>query len=193
MEPTEVSFTVILALVNLAVGFSLAVLIARRLGEVTGGPERFSRYFAMLVGMYFLECVAFPAGMATQVFSIGLAFVWGVVFGLWLRGKAPPAEILKTSFFVALYTCAPTASFGILFLVGKLAGGSKILSAEEGIAFGIPEFAPWPLCTILGFCAALVIGTVVLKTVITTGEVSLLVHLGEKSEAMQRPNARNTG
>ena len=75
MEPTEVSFVVVLALVNLALGLGLAVLIAGRLGEVTGRPGRFSRYFVMLVGMYFLECVAFPAGMATQAFSIGLAFI----------------------------------------------------------------------------------------------------------------------
>jgi hypothetical protein len=32
----------------------------------------------------------------------------------------------------------------------------------------------------LGFCSALVIGTVVFKTLIMTGEVSLLIHLGKK-------------
>jgi hypothetical protein len=184
MQPAELSFTIAVAVVNLAAGFGLAVFVAKRLGEVTGKPNRFARYFIMLVGIYFLECAALPAGMATQVFSIGLAFVWGVVFGFWLRRKAPAAKILKTTFFVALYTCAPTASFGVLLLMAKLAGGSSIVSAQEGIAFGIPEFVPWPLCTILGFCVALVMGTIVFKTVITTGEVSLLVHLGEKSQTM---------
>jgi hypothetical protein len=173
-----------MAVVNLAAGFGLAVPVARRLGELTGKPDRFARYFIMLMGIYFLECAALPAGMATQVFSIGLAFVWGVVLGLWLRQKALPAKILKTTFFVALYTCVPTASFGILLLMMKLAGGSNIVSAQEAVAFGIPEFVPWPLCTILGFCLALVMATIVFKTVITTGEVSLLVHLGEKSQTM---------
>lgn len=184
MQSAEVFFTIAVAVVNLAAGSGLAVPVARRLGEVTSKPGRFVRHFAALIGIYSLECVAFVAGMATQIFSIGLAFVWGVVFGLWMRQKAAPRLVLKMSFMVALYTCAPTASFGIFLPVEKLVGGSSILSAEEGAAFGIPEFAPWPLCTILGFCAALVVGTVVFKTVITTGEVSLLIHVGEKSQGV---------
>lgn len=181
MEPAEFAFVIVLVAVNLAGGFGLSRPIARLLGRVTGKPESFLRYFAMLIGIYFLECVAFPAGMATQIFSIGLAFVWGTVFGLWLRGRAPSSEVLKASFCVALYTSLPTASFGILLLVAKLLSGSHVLSAAEGTAFGIPYFVPWPLNTILGFCLALVIGTVVFKTLITTGEVSLLIHLGKKS------------
>lgn len=65
--------------------------------------------------------------------------------------------------------------------MAKLVSGGSIFSVEEGFRLGIPYFVPWPLNTILGFCTALVIGTVVFKTVITTGEVSLLIHLGEKS------------
>lgn len=184
MQPAELFFTVAVAAVNLAAGFGLAVFIAGRLGEVTGKPDRFARHFIMLVGMYFLECAALPAGMATQVFSIGLAFVWGVVFGLWMRQKAAPRLVLKMSFMVALYTCAPAASFGILLLVGKLISGSNLVSVAEGTAFGIPNFLPWPSNTILGFSVALLAGAVALKTVITTGEVSVLIHLGEKSQAV---------
>jgi len=183
MKPAELAFVIVLVVVNLAGGFGLSRPIARLLGRVTGKPDRFFRYFAMLVGIYLLECVAFPAGMATQVFSIGLAFVWGMVFGLWLRGRASSDKVLKASLFVALYTSLPTASFGILLLAAKLLSGSDVLSAAEGTAFGIPYFVPWPLTTILGFCSALVIGTVVFKTLITTGEVSLLVHLGGKPPA----------
>lgn len=182
MEFTESAFIIILVAVNLAAGFGFGVPIARLLGEVTSKPGRFLRHLAALIGIYFLECAAFAAGMATQVFSIGLAFVWGVVFGLWMRQKAAPRLVLKPSFMVALYTCAPTASFGILLLVGKLISGSNLVSVAEGTAFGIPNFLPWPLNTILGFSAALVAGTVALKTVITTGEVSLLIHLGEKPQ-----------
>ena len=183
METAESAFIVVLAAVNLAAGLGFSVPIARLLGKVTGKPGRFFRYFTLLIGIYFLECVAFSAGMATQVFSIGLAFVWGMVFGLWLRRRASSRKVLKTSFFLALYTSFPTATFGILLLVAKLVGGGSIIGAEEGAALGIPYFVPWPLNTILGFCTALVIGTVVFKTVITTGEVGLLIHLGEKSEA----------
>lgn len=182
-EPAEYVFVIVLTAVNLAGGLGLSRPIAKLLGEQTGKPDRFFRYFAMLIGIYFLECVAFAAGMATQVFSIGLAFVWGLVFGLWLRGLAPSSEVRKASFLVALYTCLPTTSFGLLLLVAKLLGGSNVLSVQEGTAFGIPYFVPWPLNTILGFCAALVLGTLVLKTAITTGGVSLLVHLGGKPPA----------
>jgi hypothetical protein len=63
------------------------------------------------------------------------------------------------------------------WLVGGRTIAETILSTEAGAELGVPDFVPWPLNTILGFCSALVIGTVVLKTVITTGEVSLLIHL----------------
>ena len=119
--------------------------------------------------------------MCTQVFSVGLAFVWGIVFGLWLRGRAPAREVLKQAFFVSIYGCLPTASFSIIIPVIMLIGGGHILSDEEGVSFGIPEFLPWPLNTILGFFTALVIGTVVLKTLITTGTVNWLIHRGEKT------------
>ena len=176
----EKMLIILLVAVNLAAGFGFAVPIARLLGEVTGGPTRFSRYFAILVGVYFVEGVAFSAGMCTQVFSVGLAFVWGIIFGLWLRSRTSARRALTASFLVSIYTSLPTASFCILIPVAALVGGGHILSAREGISFGIPDFLPWPLNTILGFCSALVIGTVVLKTVITTGEVSLLIRLGEK-------------
>lgn len=182
LEPAEDAFIIVLTAVNLVAGFGFSVPIARLLSKLTGKTKRFFRYFAMLIGIYSLECVAFSAGMATQVFSIGLAFVWGIVLGLWLRRRASSVKVLKASFFFALYTCFPTASFGVLILVAKLVSGSSVTGIAEGVRFGIPYFVPWPLNTILGFCTALVIGTVVLKTTITTGEVCLLIHLGEKSE-----------
>jgi len=173
-------FIIVLTVVNLIVGFGCAIPIARLLGKVTGMQKRFSRYFVILIGLYSIECVAFSVGMATQVFSVGLAFVGGIVLGLWLRGRASAREVLKTSFFIALYSSLPTVSFSILIPVVKLVSGEHILSVEEAIKFGVPGFMPLPLNTILGFFGAIAIGTVAFKTVITTGEVSLLIHFGEK-------------
>lgn len=180
MEPTESVFVIILFCVNLAAGFGFSVPIAGMLRELAGKQRKFSSYFALLVGIYFIESVAFAFGMGTQIFSIGLAFVWGLVFGFWLRGKAEPIRILKTSFLFSLYTCIPTVSFAVLILAAKLMSGSNVVSSEQGIAFGIPYFVPKPLNTILGFSTALTIGTVAFKTAITTGGVSFLIHLGEK-------------
>ena len=61
-----------------------------------------------------------------------------------------------------------------------LFAGRPILSAGEGASFGIPGFVPWPMNTILGFYAILAIGVAVLKTVITTGGISLILHFKEK-------------
>ncbi len=61
-----------------------------------------------------------------------------------------------------------------------LFAGRPILSAGEGASFGIPGFVPWPINTILGFYAFLAIGVAVLKTVITTGGISLILHFKEK-------------
>ena len=175
----------IIALVafNLLGGFGGAVAIAKLMNKVKGKGKRVFRYSVILIGVYFAECVAFAMGMATQVLTIGLAFLWGMIFGLWLRKHASVRTALKTAFFLALYGCLPTASFCVLVPLAWLIGGGNILSAPEGAGFGIPDFLPWPTNTIMGFCAILLIGTVLFKTVITVGEVSLLIHLGEKSTA----------
>ncbi|MHC4389111.1 MAG: hypothetical protein ACYSX1_10940 [Planctomycetota bacterium] len=171
---------VVLIVVNLAAGFGLAIPIAKGLCEISGS-QKVVRYIVVLVCVYFVECVAFSAGMVTQVFTVGLAFVWGAVLGIWLRGRASAREVLKLAVSWALYGSLPTVSFCVLVLLSFVIAGESILSSEAGLSFGIPGFVPWPVNTILGFCAALGIGTLVLKTVITTGEVGLLIRLGEKA------------
>jgi len=180
MGQKEQVFVVLLLVVNLAAGLGCAVLIARRLGRITASASRVLRYSAVLTVIYFLECVAFSAGMCTQIFSVGLAFVWGIIFGLWLRHKAPAREILKAAFFVSIYTSLPTASFCILVPLVRLMEGGHILSTPEGVSFGIPDFLPWPFSTILGFFSAVMVVTIVLKTAITTGGVGLLIRHRQK-------------
>ena len=182
MESAEIYFINGLATVNLVAGIGFAIPLSRIFAKVNGKPMKSLRFFNVLIVIYFLECVAFTAGMTTQFFSLGLAFVWGIVFGLWLRTRTTRPEALKTSFFLALYSSLPTAFFCIVLPVMWLINEGNILSIEEGFHFGIPGFLPWPFNTILGFCAALLIGTVVLKTVIITGEVGLLVQRGKNLE-----------
>jgi hypothetical protein len=171
----------VLIVMNLAMGFGLAVPIARVLGEISGKSGSVVCYVVMLVAVYLAECAAFSAGMATQVFSIGLAFVWGVVLGLWLRRRSTAQKVLKAAFYWALYGSLPTVSFCSFVLLSFVIAGKSILSSEAGLDFGIPGFVPWPLNTILGFCVGLGIGTALLKTAITTAEVGLLVRLAQKS------------
>ena len=172
---------IILALIitNLAAGFGCAIPIANKLRKVTGRMEKFFRYFATLVGIYFVECVAFPAGMCTQVLTVAMGFVWGVIFGLWLRNIAPAKEVLKTAFFVSLYGCLPTCSFAVLLVTIWVISGNSLLNVEQAYKFGIPQFVPWPFNTLLGFCVGLSTGTILLKTVITTGTVSILIRRGQ--------------
>jgi hypothetical protein len=174
----------ILIIVNLLTGFGFAIPIAKLLSKVNEKPTRIFRHFAILIGIYFVECVVLVMGMGIPVFSVRLAFIWGIVFGLWLRFRASTGEVLRVSLFLSLYSCLPATSFILIPVLAGL-GGRNILSAEEGFRFGIPDFLhlPWPLNTILGFYAVLVIGAVVLKTIITLGEVSLLIHFGKKPEA----------
>ena len=185
--PTEIlmlsadhTYISLLIAVNLVAGFGFAAAIVRLLGKVDGKPKSTCGYFVVLIGIYFLESVAFGAGTTAHVISLGLAFLWGIVFGLRLRTRASAAEALKISFFLSLYSCLPAASFYFFIPAVKLITGVNILSAAEGAGFGIPNWLPWPINTILGFYGALVIATVVFKTVITTGEVSLLIHIGQK-------------
>jgi len=167
----------ILIILNLIVGFGLAIPIAMFLKKVTTKPAKFFFQFIILVGIYFAECIAVTMGMGIPVFSIALAFVWGFVFSAWLRNRVLDRHVLKSSFFLSLYSSLPAASFIVVPILVWI-GGGYILSAEEGIRFGIPEFLhlPWPLNTILGFYAILVVGAVVLKTLITTGIIRSKEH-----------------
>ena len=174
----------ILMAMNLVLGCGCAIPLAGMLRKLNEWPVGLLRLFAILFGIYFIECIAVAMGMGIPVFSMGLAFVWGIVFGLRLWGRASTRRVLKTSFFLSLYTSLPAASFIALpFLMW--ANGWDVLSAQEGTRFGIPEFQRFfpTLNTILGFYTAVVTGAVVFKTVITTGGVSLLIYLGEKSTA----------
>jgi len=172
---------IVLALIitNLAAGFGVAIPITRGLRKMTGGTKKFSLYFATLVAIYFAECVAFAAGMCTQAFSIGLGFVWGIIFGLWLRDFAPAKEVLKSAFLVSLYGCLPTCSFAVILSCAWVISGNSLLNVTQAYKFGIPQFVPWPFNTVLGFCVGLATGTILLKTAITTGTVSLLIRRGQ--------------
>ena len=185
MESVEKIFLILLAIVNLCTGLGCAILIAKLFVNVETKSITFFRCYVILISVYFVECVAFPVGMATQVFTVGLAFVWGTILGLWLRTHTSVRDSVRLSIFVALYSSLPTVSFCILLpLIMTLAGGD-VLNVEKSGSFGIPSFLPWPLNTILGFFGALMIGTVILKTVITAGSVWWLIRRWEQSSKLQ--------
>ncbi len=164
-----------LVIINLTVGIGLAVPLAKQMRTVSGSQKNVFRYFAMMLGLYFLECVAFTWGMCTQVFTIALSFIWAVLFGMWLRGLALPKQIVRQILFVSLYGCLPTVSFAaVLFTVWVIAGNG-LLNVEQAYQFGIPDFLPWPFNTILVFSIALAAGTTILKTVVSTGMTWIVI------------------
>jgi len=174
MPIDERIFVVALIAVGAIGGLAGAALIGRLLARVNRKSGATVRYSVMLVGIYGLECVAFSAGMCTQVFSVALAVLWGVLFGLWLRKSTDARGALRAAFFVSLYGCLPTAILGVLLITAFAISGG-LVSVEAGAKFGIPGFLPWPANTVLGFCSVLVGGTLVLKTGITMGEVRWFV------------------
>ena len=154
-----------LAVLNLIAGLAIAVLIARRLRR-----ERSARYlwlYAACLGLYFAECVAFAMGMATQVCTLTLAIGVGIVLGGWLPHSTPLARVGRLGSLLGGYGSLPTVSFCLLLTVAWMWSGAPLLSSEAARQFGIPDFLPWPLNTVLGFCVALGVGTVVLKCVLT--------------------------
>jgi hypothetical protein len=156
----------ILAL-NVILGIVCGIPVARMFAS-SGLPGLDTRRaLTRLVLVYFIECVAFMASMGTSILSIALAVLWGPLLGSRLR--AIPARHLKASKLAglfALYTSLPAASFLSVPMMCAISGRS-VTSTQGGLVFGIPPFLPWPLNTILGFCTALAIGTVILKMVIT--------------------------
>jgi hypothetical protein len=184
MGTDELVLIILVGAANLALGFGLALILARKFSRLINRPTKMRRYFLLIVGMYFLESLAFPAGMATQVLTVGLAFVWGIVLGVLLRQQSPVPS-LQFTLQTALYTCLPTITFGILVPVAWALTGNSLLSVEAGINFGIPQWIPWPLGSVAGFAAALVLGTVILKPAITVCEVSLILHIAQHRDPDQ--------
>ena len=164
----------VIVFVNLVLGFACALPLAKMLARVRGSRSVL-RYFAILIGVYLTECVAFSCGMATNVFSVLLAFVWGAALGRWLRRSSAHArEALRTTLFFSLYSSLPALSF-LSILVLLFFAGWPILTVEGGARFGIPHFVPWPVNTLLGFFLSVSCSAVLLKAVITTGEVALFI------------------
>ncbi|MGA2070250.1 MAG: hypothetical protein ABSG97_02780 [Sedimentisphaerales bacterium] len=174
-----------LALTNLIGGLVLGGFLAIGFSRLTQKQNRFFKYLVLSLGLYFLECVAFTWSMGTQILSIILSIEWGILFGLWLKGLAPQKLIIRQMFFVSLYGCLPAVSFAAILLIVWVISGNGLLNIEQAYNFGIPDFVPWPLNTILGFCAALAAGTIILKTFITTGIVALIVRDKESHDAGQ--------
>jgi hypothetical protein len=174
MQFRETAFLVALAATNIIGAFLAAVPIARGFVRLTAMPNRFPLFFAMLIGVYFLECVAFAWGMGTQILSVALSIEWGILFGLWLKGAAPTRQIIKQVLLIPLYGCLPTVSFAFILAASWAISGNGFLNVEQARQFGIPDFVPWPLNTILGFCIALIAGTTILKIVLTTGIAALI-------------------
>jgi len=188
MNTDELILILLLAVSNIALGLGLGLYLARKLASMTDPPIQRRGSLVLILGMYFLECLAFPVGMATQVFTIGLAFLWGIALGRWLHRQSPIPS-LHFSLWVAIYTCLPTITFGVLVPIAWTLAGNNPPTAEAGIRFGIPEWIPWPLGTVAGFAAALVLGTVLFKSVITVGEVSTILHLAQRPAATQHAAA----
>jgi hypothetical protein len=187
MNSDELVVISILGISNLILGIGLGARLARKLSIYSGPAIQPKTALVFLLGMYFFECIAFPAGMATQVFTIGLAFVWGILLGRWLSGEFP-VESARFALHVALYTCLPTISFAVIVPVAWVLAGNNPLTVEGGISFGIPEWIPWPLGSVAGFATALALGTMLFKTVITVGEVSTILLLA----ARPSPNEQAT-
>jgi hypothetical protein len=167
MKAFDYWIALLMAVFNLAAGIGLAFPLAKNLRQIRGVRGKSFRYFLIFIGIYFAECVALPMGMCTQIFTVFLSFVWGLVFGLWLKKYSQAGRIIRLAILVAVYGSLPTASFCILITILKAIEGGNILSAAEGTAFGIPGFLPWPFNSILGFSAALLAGTVILKIFVT--------------------------
>jgi hypothetical protein len=160
--------TVTLAVTNAVLGVGFGVPLAQRLAAGRGRAG-IARWLAALAGIYLAECVAFPAGMGTNVWSFVLAVVWGLVMR-WKLAARPPEDRRRLAVWFSLYTSLPAVSFASMIPV-LVAGGWKLFSVEAGHRFGVPGFVPWPFCTMAGFFAALIGSAVVVKTVVTTAIV----------------------
>jgi len=190
IDMSETLLILALAALNLFAGVATAIPIAKRLRLER--PARFLWCYAACLGIYLTECVAFAMGMATQVCTLMLAIGVGAVLGAWLPHSTPLARVCRLGSFLGGYGSLPTVTFSLLIGVAWMWNGGPMLSAEAGHQFGIPDFVPWPLNTILGFCVALGLGTVVLKCVLTALAALGPAHLKRARAIKSNPTAEGS-
>ena len=160
---------------NLAAGAAGAYVLARGVRGAEKGETGIARQYGVFISVYFVECVSLVLGMGIPVFSIFLSFIWAAVFGPRLSRWRSRAAIRKISTLLSLYTSFPAVSF-IIIPIAVLSNGGDITSVDAGYRFGIPRFSLLPglLRTILGFYATLAIGSLIIKTIVTTGGIALV-------------------
>ncbi len=174
-----------LLIVNAVFLAGLGWPLARYLSRNLPGARGARAWLAALGGAYLAECVAFSAGMATNVLSVCLAALWGLLLASRVRAM-PPRQATWLALRFSLYTCLPAVSFLSILPLLPL-GGWSLWDPRDARQFGVPDFVPWPLCTLLGFFLAVSLSAVVLKTTVTTGLVALLVRRSRRRGPMPSP------
>lgn len=165
---------IVIAAVNMILAFGCGWPWATMLSRLQARPASRVRTFAVLFAVYACEVAAFAASMGTNVLNVGLAFIWGFVLGAWLPSSAIPAAAWRRiALRLAIYTTLPALSFLSVPIVAFL-GGWPVLDPAAGARFGVPEFLPWPLNTILGL-SVLVTSVAVVGKVPVTATVAGMV------------------
>ena len=178
----------IVVIIDLILGFVCAIPLARRFARQRHCRWGTTGSYLMLVFIYFVESIGFMAGMATNIPGIILAFVWGILLGRWIRRSGGELkQALRTAVFLSLYGSLPAVSLLSVPPVMAL-GGWSVFSAESGARFGVPTIVPWPLSTILGFCIAVALVAIVLKTVVTTGVVYFVNRPSKRARDIREVN-----
>ncbi len=168
----------ILVVSNSAFGILFGALIAGWLDRKVKKTGGMFHLFCLSVFIYFIECIAVTVSRGTPFLSIGLAIVWGVIWGMWARGRVAPADVPKAAFAATLYSCIPVMTLAFIPIISWI-GGWDILNPEHGARFGIPVFfsLPWPLNTILGFYIIMIAVSLLLKIIVTVGEVFVVYYI----------------
>jgi hypothetical protein len=163
-----------LLVLNLVLGLGFALPLAGHLRKMAGSDHKMLIFFLCVIGLYSAESVFLVLGMGIPICGLGLAFLWGTALGLWLRGRSKEiSAVVKTSLFVAFYSSLPAFSFIVIPLLALLSR-QPVLSTEYGLRYGLPDFLPWPMNTILGFYVIIATGALFLKTAITAGVATFL-------------------
>jgi len=169
-----------LVALNIAVGFSLAPFVSRVFTRVSTSSGSAFRNGILFIGIYAAESIALIIAMGMPLFSIGLAFIWGIIFRKRLKKDLSRQELKIFSFWLSLYSSMPIVSFIIVPIIALIRGW-HILDSVQGTHFGIPGFLPWPLDTIFGFFMVVIITALMLKVLITMYELRVIVFLKNRS------------
>ena len=172
----DIAETVLIG-INLILGIIFSFIISQRILRYFKWENKKFTLIIVLLLLYLIEGITIAAGMLTPFFTFGLAIIIGIVFGYIIK-KKELHKIVKSTLLLSFFLCIPAITL-IMIPIVCFFSEWNIINSIDGYRFGIPEFIPYPLNTILGFYLSIITLFITINLLLINGIVNFIKNIYE--------------